>query len=84
MEGRHPIPLRRRRDSASDHTWSHHHHLNLKSGLNKGKHSDNDEEDIGISSYLIQTEYDHGYRELGEMFARGDCGYNFSEITSKY
>ncbi|KAF2132325.1 hypothetical protein P153DRAFT_383213 [Dothidotthia symphoricarpi CBS 119687] len=63
---------RRRRDSALDHAWDRHHHPNLKVGSRKDHYGDSDEKDLTTSSFYIQAEYDRGYRELGEKFARGD------------
>ncbi|KAL6712672.1 hypothetical protein ACN47E_000549 [Coniothyrium glycines] len=72
-------------DESSDHRQSlkpsefilgrndhHRKHIRWSAGVKKDDYSDSEEELICTSSSQVRAEYEHGYRRLGEPFARGD------------
>jgi hypothetical protein len=67
--------------AGSKHGHGRHHQVrwNIDS---KQDYSDSDEELIRTSSSQILAEYDRGYQQLGEGFARGDCITSPSTGTS--
>lgn len=61
-----------RRDSHSNLTEALGHHVRWGLDRRERHHSDSEDDIICTASPQVQTTYDHGYRKLGEPFARGD------------
>lgn len=76
---RHHTSSRKRRKSSPDPSRERdrRHHISWD---RNGDQSDNDAEAIRKSESQVLAVYEHGYQELGEPYARGDCKANLSKV----